>query len=321
MSRPSRTKQPTWLEAIDLFEVHLRAERSSPRTVHTYLQAIGWLKDHMRSRRRAGPARVTTQDLRALQCGLMTGEASRSKRPLAPASVGKITTAWRTFFAFLHADGRLAEDPAGPLERPRMPRRAPGDVLSVHEVGRLLQAAEPTSPLGLRDRALAEVVYATALRRMEALDLDLGDLDFRERRATVQRGKGEKGRLVPVTRAAWAHLERYLERGRPALQRAGEPDSFGALFLNSRGRRTGPQCLLRLLRRLRAAAGIERNVTPHTLRRSCATHLLQAGVSLRHIQLLLGHASLDTTAAYLRLDTRQLRESLLLHHPRERLDA
>lgn len=150
--------------------------------------------------------------------------------------------------------------------------------------------------------------------------LDLGDVDHGERELTVREGKGGKGRVLPITRSAYAALVDYLERGRGAFHTSDRRPTT-ALLLARPGRPMGAAALKKTLLRLHRVARIEKRVTPHTLRRSFATHLLQAGASLRHIQVLLGHASLQTTASYLCLDRVELRKEVLLRHPRERLDV
>lgn len=138
----------------------------------------------------------------------------------------------------------------------------------------------------------------------------------------VREGKGGKGRVVPVTRSAWLALQDYLERGRAAFLRPGHTARAGTLvFLVRSGQPMGPKAVEKMLRRLGALAGIKKRITAHTMRRSFATHLLKAGASLRHIQVLLGHASLETTAAYLCLNRQELRREVVLKHPRERIEV
>lgn len=308
---------PTWSDAVDAFDLHLRAHNRAARTRDGHRRELGYLHAFLGAATR--PHQVTLADLRAYQAGLLAGQASRSRQPLAAGTVAKATSVVRAFFAFLAADGLLEADPAARLERPFVPERAPKDVLDVPEVRRLLAAPDRSTPTGLRDRALLELLYATGLRRNEALALDLPDLDHRERVVLVRRGKGGRGRAVPLTGSAYAAVASYLERARPALFRAGRPTL--ALWLSVRGNRLNETALRRLLAALRARAGLEKPLTPHTLRRSFATALLQGGASLRHIQLLLGHAHLDTTAIYLRLDPEELRRELILRHPRERFEV
>ncbi len=318
-----RRAQPpalTWDEALDLYEVHLRAARKSPLTVKSYRSVLASLQRHLEPEGVEHPAGVTLQHLRTYTCGLMTGQTSDSGRPLKVSVVARIAGTAAGLFAFLHAEGRLPTNPALRLERPRVPEQLPGDVLSAAEVERLLEVPDRRTPRGLRDRAVVEVLYAAGLRNQELLSLDLADLDHGERLLVVRHGKGDKGRLLPVTRSAWNELVRYLQRGRPALV-SSHPDSLRAVFLGQHGRRLGKTGLRYLLSQLRGAAGIQTGLTPHTLRRSFATALLKAGVDLRTIQVLLGHSNLNTTARYLRLDTADLRRDVLLHHPRERMQA
>ena len=259
---------------------------------------------------------MTSDRLRGYQAGLLAGTASRSGRPLSGRSVYRVACSLSAFFAWLTREGELVRDPAAGLERPRYGERPPGVVLTPDEARRLLEAADASGPAALRNRALVELLYATGLRRAEALALDLGEYDPGERLIVVRRGKGGKGRQVPLVRSAALRLDAYLAHGRTP-ERGG---TCSALFLTRYGKRLGSASLMRLLHRSAEQAGITKPVTPHTLRRSFATHLLQAGVDLRSIQLLLGHSKLSTTATYLCLNPEELRREILLHHPRERLD-
>lgn len=313
--KPKNPTALTWPDALDRFETHLRAAGRAPGTVEEYLRKLKQLA----ARVPVAPERVTVQHLREHVCGLFSGKAVATGKPWRACTVGTAVAAYRSFFGFLTDEDVIALDPTRRLETPRVPKELPNDVLSVAEVTRLLALPDKATPLGLRDRALVELLYATGLRRQEALSLTLADLDAQAREVRVVRGKGGKGRLVPVTRSAWAALQDYLDRGRPSLV-THRTDAL-AVFIGCRGERFTKAGILKLMRRLCAKARIKKHVTPHTLRRTFATHLLKNGVSLRQIQLLLGHARLDTTAVYLRLDTQELRREILLKHPRERLDA
>lgn len=316
-----RERSLMWETALAQYEQHLRARRASPRTIEEKLLDLGHLLAHFDRRAdRAEPAQVTVADLREYQVGLFTGRTSTSGKHLSARTVAKNSSNIRRFFAWLHEEELIPQNPAARLEQPKTPKRNVGDVLSVREVTRLLHAAaEDESPRGLRDRVAVEILYATGVRRAELLGLDLGALDHDEREILV-RGKGEKPRRIPVTRSAWAAVETYLRDARPDLE-SRHPDSTRALLLTYRGRRLDHISLAKILRALRKRAKLRARVSPHVLRRSFATHLLQGGASLRHIQVLLGHSSLSTTAFYLKLDTRELRRELLLKHPREKIDA
>lgn len=315
--RPRPRTELTFERALAHYGTHLRARRCSPKTIKEQLRELRHLRDRLGS---LPLPEVTLHDLREHVTGLLGGSAAKRKEPMSAGSVARIASAIRTFFKFLEDEELLAPSPAARLERPRKATARVGDVLSVQEVTRLLRAARPDTARGLRDRLALELLYATGVRRSELLALDLGDLDRDHRDLIVAHGKGDKSRRIPVCRSAWEVLLRYLEDARPELC-TSHPDSCRALLLSCRGRRFDQQSLTRLLRRAARAARLSKPVTPHTMRRSFATGMLQAGASLRHIQLLLGHEKLSTTSVYLRLDTRELRRELLLRHPRERIDA
>jgi integrase/recombinase XerD len=306
----------TWETALDLYLTHLRATRFSATTIYDAELKLLYLQRHFAPLR---PDQVHLQDLRAFQADLFSGQSSPSGKPMSARAVANVSSCLRRFFAFLAQDGQLDHDPAASLERPRCPHRSVGDVLSVPEVARLLAAAaaRAASPTGARDHALIELLYATGLRRNEALGLDLSDLERDTREVVVRHGKGDKSRRVPLTRSAFEVVADYLQYARPGLAKA-HADSSRALFLSFSGRRLDAMSLARVLRELAQAAGLERRLSPHVLRRSFATHLLQGGASLRAIQLLLGHGALSTTAFYLKLDTAELRKEVILKHPRER---
>ena len=312
----SRRKRLTWDHALDRYETHLLAKNASPRTLDGHKREVRHLQSHLTNKL---PGGVELEDLRGYQCTLLSGSGSASGRPISAATVAKVSTALRSFFAFLSKEGLLKTNPAARLERPKVSPRLPGQVLTVAEVKRLL-AAPSTEPLGLRDRALIEVLYATGLRRAEVCSLDLCDLDHPEREVRVRNGKGGRSRIVPLTRSAYRQVRHYIELGRPALV-TDHVDGHEAMFLSKWGQRLKLTGLWRAVKAATKTAGIKKEVSPHTLRRSFATHLLKGGASLRHIQALLGHANLNTTAIYLRLDADELRREVLLKHPRERFDV
>jgi len=191
----------------------------------------------------------------------------------------------------------------------RVPEQLPGDVLSPAEVERLLDATDRETPRGLRDRAIVELLYAAGPRNEELLSLDLADLDHHERLVIIRHGKGDKGRLLPVTRSAWKELLVYLQSGRPGLV-SSHPDSARAVFLGQHGKRLGKSGLRLLLVTLRERAGLQKNLTPHTLRRALATHLVREGASVPAVKELLGHANLSTTATYVEVDLEDLRRAV-----------
>jgi integrase/recombinase XerD len=230
---------------------------------------------------------------------------------LAPRSVARHLSAIRQFHRFLLRQGRAKADPTSHLEAPRPWRRLPG-VLSSDEVDRILAVREGATPRGLRDRAMLELMYASGLRVSELIGLRLGDVDLSLGLVRVV-GKGDKERLVPVGDAAAASLRAYLKAGRPRLEKRCPSES---LFLGRHGRGLTRQMFWQLIKRVAGAAGVTASVTPHTLRHSFATHLLERGADLRSVQLMLGHADIGTTQIYTHLSRAHLKAIYDKFHPR-----
>ena len=218
------------------------------------------------------------------------------------------------FFRYLLRAGVMLEDPTLELVLPRW-KKLPRAVLNEGQARRLVAAPSSWKPLGKRDRAILETLYGCALRVSECERLDLTDLDLVKGEILVKDGKGRKDRVVPVVGRAVAALEVYLSEARPELVR--DPRER-ALFLTRHGRRLGIQVIQNLVRNHARAAGIEIRVSPHTLRHGCATHLLQGGADIRHVQKLLGHASVETTAIYTKVAPTDLARVMAKTHPREK---
>jgi integrase/recombinase XerD len=282
---------------------------------------------------RTGISEVTTQDVAAFLAGLREGDSGHP--PLAASSAGRAVVAVRGLHAFAAAEGLAPSDPARQVRPPVPPRRLPRAV-PVADVERLLEAAGTgRGPRPLRDRALLELLYATGARISEATALDIDDLDLaapggppEEPGASAVRpapilpatvrlsGKGDKQRIVPVGSYARQALEHYLVRARPALAVAARRASASpAVFLNARGGRLTRQGAWAVLRAAAQRAGIT-EMSPHTLRHSFATHLLDGGADVRVVQELLGHASVTTTQVYTLVTVDRLREVYASAHPR-----
>jgi integrase/recombinase XerD len=279
---------------------------------------------------RTGIGGVTTQDVAGFLAGLREGDEDHP--PLAASSAGRAVVAVRGLHAFAVAEGLTPSDPARPVRPPAPPRRLPR-AMPVADVERLLDAAGTgEGPRPMRDRALLELLYATGARISEATALDVDDLDLEReaaetgagpqaqiaaRPATVRLlGKGDKQRIVPVGSYARRAVEQYLVRARPALATAARRASASpALFLNARGGRLTRQGAWAVLRAAALRAGIA-DVSPHTLRHSFATHLLDGGADVRVVQELLGHASVTTTQVYTLVTVDKLREVYASAHPR-----
>jgi integrase/recombinase XerD len=291
--------------AVEPFLDHLRFERGlSEKSVEAYAHDVGRMAAFAAARGRRAPAEVTTADLRALLLSL-------KDVGLAPASLARNLSAFRTYFRFLLAESLTVADPTERIDAPRAWKRLP-EVLTVDEVARLLETPDLSHPLAWRDRALLEFAYASGVRVSELTGLRVRDLHLDEEFASVT-GKGSRERLVPVGRRAIGVLSIYLRETRPRLDRGA---SEGRVFLNARGGPLTRMGVWKILRGHVEGAGIERRVTPHTLRHSFATHLLEGGADLVAVQEMLGHADISTTQVYTHVDRTYLQQEHRAYHPR-----
>ncbi len=303
---PGPTITPAWHGAIDLWVDHLAMERGrAAHTVNAYRRDAADLAATLTTWGIEHPSEVELLTLRRYLADL-------SDRGYARSTVARRASSTRSWFALLARRGVVPTDPASLLGSPKQGRHLPR-VLRVDEVERLLAVPDTTTAVGLRNRALLEVLYASGARVSEVTGLDLRALDLRLNLVRLH-GKGGKERIVPVGEPAVDALEAYLRDGRPAL--AAEP-ATDAVFLNQRGDRFGPRDARSTVTRAGREAGLG-HVTPHTLRHSFATHLLEAGADMRLVQELLGHASLATTQRYTHLSRGRLREIHATTHPRAR---
>ena len=251
-----------------------------------------------------GPSSISREDIRAFL-------AAERKGGRGSATASRRLVALRTFFRFLLLEGVAAQDPTENVESPRGMRRLPS-YLTVEEVDRLLEAAEPTSPLGLRNRALLEVLYATGLRVSELVGLTTAQVNG-EAGFLLVSGKGGKERVVPLGDVALDWLERYRAEARPRLLK---DKTTPALFVTARGGAMSRQNAFLLLKDLARKAGIRKRLSPHTLRHSFATHLLENGADLRYLQILLGHSDISTTQIYTHVEQERLKRIYRKFHPR-----
>jgi len=226
----------------------------------------------------------------------------------APASISRKVSSLRSLFRYLSREGRVERNPLSHLPPTKRAKTLP-NVLTVDEVERLIAAPRGDAPLALRDRALLEVIYATGMRVSELLSLTIDSVDW-GRGSIVVRGKGNKERLVLLGALATDALERYVHEGRPVLNGAG----CDALFLSHLGRPLSGRRFHDILAQYLEAVGIERHITPHALRHSFATHMLEGGADLRVVQELLGHASVSTTQVYTHVSDAHLREVYMRAH-------
>jgi integrase/recombinase XerD len=326
-----KTPEPDTVDAaIKRYLDHLMVERGlAAHTLQAYRRDLERYAAVLGVAGRTAIADVTTQDVAGFLAGLREGDADHP--PLAASSAGRAVVAVRGLHAFAAAEGLAPGDPARQVRPPTPPRRLPR-AIGIADVERLIAAAGTgEGPRPLRDRALLELLYATGARISEAIALDVDDLDLSAHGgppggaepagpalpATVRLfGKGRKERVVPVGSYARQALEQYLVRARPALAVAARRASASpAVFLNARGGRLTRQGAWAALRAAAGRAGIS-GVSPHTLRHSFATHLLDGGADVRVVQELLGHASVTTTQVYTLVTVDKLREVYASAHPR-----
>ncbi|OYO09594.1 site-specific tyrosine recombinase XerD [Enemella evansiae] len=298
---------------------HLVVERGmSTHTVASYRRDLFRYADFLTERGIGDPGQVTAADITAHAAELSTGAPDRAA--LAPASVARAVVAIRSLHRFAAEEGITADNPAAQVQPPRAGARLP-KALSLGQVEALLAAPDTETPTGLRDRALLELLYGTGARISEVVGLDVDDVsrllgpDADEDLGLRLIGKGNKERIVPLGGYARQALDAWLVRGRPEFARRGK-GSGPALLLNARGNRLSRQSAWAVLQAAAAAAKLEVEVSPHTLRHSYATHLLDGGADVRVVQELLGHASVTTTQIYTLVTVDHLRETYLTAHPR-----
>lgn len=300
---PDPSVPPAFL--VEPFRDYLALEAgNSPHTVDNYLRDLRRFAGYATAKGAAGPAEVTGTRVREFIYSL-------KDLGLTPATIRRQISALRTYYRFLIGEGKVVQDPTARIETPKRWRTLPS-VLSVAEVDQLLAAPDTDGALAIRDRALLEFGYATGARVSELVGIKLQDILFEDGIARLF-GKGSKERLVPVGRRALGQVALYAREIRPGLDRG---KGRGLLFLNARGTPLSRVGAWGIIKKAAIRAGLTKRVTPHTLRHSFATHLLEGGADLRAVQEMLGHADLATTQIYTHVDRDYLRTVHRQYHPR-----
>lgn len=312
---------------------HLRIERgSSENTLSSYRNDLLRYGAFLLQQQIDEPRQIEETLIAEFLRTVSTGEDGGSA--MAERSLARILASVRGLHRYWAQEGRTGHNPAAHVTAPKPTETLP-KALSVEQIGRLLEAPNPATSLGLRDRALLEFLYATGARITEAVSLDVDDVHVVSQRTAAEgsdqlvvvrvTGKGDKQRLVPVGTYAQQAINNYLTAGRPELAEAVARSSAKtrrapspALFLNKLGGRLSRQSAWTILQRHAEAAGIEQEVSPHTLRHSCATHMLDGGAGIRMVQEMLGHASVTTTQIYTKVTAEALQEQYASAHPRAR---
>ncbi|MDE6552819.1 MAG: tyrosine recombinase XerD [Muribaculaceae bacterium] len=294
------------MTSLQDFEAYLALERGmSGNTCEAYVSDVCHLLEYLEDEG-INPAETTEKDLHGFICTLRD-------IGIGPRSQARILSGIRSYFKFLKLTGVIENNPTDLLESPRLGRHLP-EVLSTAEIDMMIDQIPDDKEESLRNHAIIETLYGSGLRVSELIDARLSRLSFDDGCLIVE-GKGSKQRIVPVSPVAMDLIKDYLpQRARLNIK----SDSQDIIFLNRRGGKMSRVMVFYIIRDLAAAAGILKTVSPHTLRHSFATHLLEGGASLRVIQELLGHESLETTEIYVHLDRSRLRKELLSHHPHYR---
>ncbi len=285
---------------------YLEVERGlSPNTITAYRRDIVKLELFVTGKRKT-LASLTAGDLRDFLRDL-------HRHGLSLRSIARVSSAVRGLYRFAAAEGTIRIDPAEQIDSARLPKSLPR-YLNLDEVDSLLEAPDTAMPEGLRDRAMLELLYATGLRVSELITLRIDDFNF-DIGYLVCQGKGRKERVVPFGRSAKQWIERYLRGGRPSFVRRA-PDAEDAMFLSRLGKAMTRQRFFQILKACGRTAGIRGALSPHVVRHSFATHLLERGADLRSLQLMLGHSNIGTTQIYTHVSRERLRRIYDSHHPR-----
>lgn len=302
-----QTAFPDYATLRRRYEAYLLLERGlSENTREAYLADADRLQDFLRGR----GVDFDRADVQTLSDFV----ASLADLGIAPRSIARTVSGIKSVFRYLRLEREIDANPALLLDTPRIGRHLP-TVLSVGEIDSMIAAIYPESPTALRNHAIIETLYGCGLRVSELCDMRLSRIDFTRGMALIE-GKGSKERIVPMSDSSLELIRRYVSTDRASLRiDRGEED---IVFLNVRGHRLTRQMVFTMLRQLAALAGIRTVISPHTLRHSFATHLLEGGANLRAIQQMLGHESISTTEIYLHMDNSHLRDEILRHHPRNR---
>jgi len=300
--------------ALQQFLNHLRVSHYSERSIDEYEREVRLLFVFLDGRGITKLSGIRRDDLREYQTHLFH-QKKKDDVPLSLSTQAKKISAIRTFFSFLVKERYLLYDPSSEIERPRLSKRLPRGILTQREAAKLLSMPDEGKPLGMRDKAILELFYATGMRNTELRMLKLQDVDLVRGEVRIDHGKGRRSRIVPIGEMAALAISSYLESSRPKLVK--ERDD-GWLFLSVRGMRLERARASAIVVRYAKKAGIKTPITCHSLRHSCATHMLKNNAGLRYIQDLLGHQCLSTTQIYTKVELSDLKRVHAKCHPRNR---
>lgn len=300
------------------YQEHLKAVGYSERTQELYPAQLRFFVDFLRGQEVAGLADVTREVTYRYQMSLPAARGRGNKAMTLEGQHCRLSIL-RHFFRYLERQGHILHDPTSAMELPRRKVNIPRSIISPRDMGKLLNQPDTDRPRELRDKAMMETLYSTAIRNAEIRHLKMQEVDLGEREIRINEGKGGKDRVVPLGEVAAKYLELYLSEGRPKiLKTAGDPSSE-FLFISKTGYRLSHTCLTDLINKYARRARLSRWMTPHHFRHACATHMLRRHADLRHIQALLGHKNLATTQIYTHVEVGDLKREHRRTHPREQV--
>lgn len=304
-------------DQIGVFIAYLRDQKGySQHTIRNYRIDLTQFSEFLVSREALPDAQEVDQDMEAIDALVIREYLGSLFGRFARSTIARKLSAVRSFFLFLEKKGIVMTNPAGDIATPKLGKYIPV-YLPVDDVFRLLERPDRKKPLGLRDLAILEVLYSCGIRVSELEALDISGVDFEERLVTVI-GKGDRERIVPIGRIALQAVRNYLEATRNLRKGDGYDSQDGPLFINFRGGRLSGRSIARIIKRYAAESGLSPEISPHSMRHTFATHLLDGGADLRSVQELLGHASLSTTQRYTHVSLDRLMEVYDKAHPRSR---
>lgn len=297
---------------IKLFINYLKLEKSlSDNTINSYLYDLKLFTEYLESETGVKSFKEINEKSLIEFISFVGNKINKRKKIYSEKSVYRIISVLKSFFKYLVIEDLLTDNPAENLDSPKVSRMLPA-VLSIDEVNKILDSVELKEKFGLRDRAVMETMYASGLRVSEVINLDIGNVFFNDGFLRIF-GKGSKERIVPIGKTALGYVEKYYNEERNEVK---NKDSYNFVFLNFRGKKMSRMAIWNIIRKYSSIAGIKKEIHPHTLRHTFATHLLEGGADIRIIQEMLGHSDISTTQIYTHIDKEYLIEIHKTFHPR-----
>ena len=300
---------------IAQYREHLAMGNYAARTVHDYPCQLKTFVEFLSGEDVESVAEITPETISRYQTHLYERKKRRTEEPLSLRSQSFKLTVLRQFFRYLLDQDKIMTDPTRKLDMPRIKKGLPRTVMTGQEIRRILAQPDADTPLGLRDKAILELLYSTGMRNSELRNLKVYDVDTINREVRINQGKGRKDRVIPMGSIAAGYVEEYIQNARGNMVKG----KTKLLFISKNGKQITPANMVWLVEKYARAAQIRKRITPHIFRHTCATHLLKQRASLRHIQELLGHTTLSTVQYYTQLEISDLKREIHRCHPRERV--